>query len=1052
MAGRNRCWLYYEPIFKEGPGMKPNLRYVCGVVSVLALSACSSGGGGSGDGGSASVANVSGKVTQSAGASSVYSKPMQKGDVSAAGAVGKFAESGCTIEAKDLTTNAVVATATSDSNGNYTLTGVTAGSTYKIVATCGSNVYTAVAGAVVSDPSSVSDADRVGTNPRSTVIAAYIVKAVLSAVSESTAGLPTSVQDAVRQTILQTLDSVIQTITSTIEEAINSGSMTEPTVAEATSVATTLKDATDTTAVNTAISAAPAAPVAVDQAVIGAKNSSAALQACNSSLGGSQAKCIVAVAKLTYNVLGFPVGIIKGGGAFGTSNDCSASTTVASGSGGGTLNDYFPNAKYADHAADTNIPSGYCAIKPKLAAPDRNRGYENDGESHSPVFVEEGDLDGDTVADTGVLTELGKALYNNTKYNIGSVDKMVFGSTNSAGFNARLISRQFVPGAGSGSYGYYYYGSGGSWVNTSWISTCQTDGRSPGSGSSPCSYRGLNLTYSSTAWSSASSAVSGAATLAGLIGAGDVTGLGIFAKIYGGTIPTQNELNTFIDQGRIHTDYNITGEKEIHVVTSTYPKWSGASNPCFDNDPTTACKDSDGAAIQPVRVNLTFGTADATTKVKPITAIATDASGEYYMRPYYNQNGFSGVLGFVKVSDGRIVRDELMRDRAVKIVFTTNDCNTNALPATGSGCAVDKMYNVELSWSGCNGGGGGTCPGYTATNSTAITKTGLTLAVQANYKASFEQWCGGSGCWGHNLVGKGTFGSLSYLKLKLTNVNADHDTFNTPGFGKATVAGEYNVAVNYSCTSSACTADDFYLVDKDGVPYTDDGGTLIASMGYPGGTWTSVGKYTLAEIDATNSGDLDTSTAGSQTLADLAANYNIPEGPIRNPNFSCDAEPFFIDGNGNGKLDCETVGGFSQASASSGDKSFQGTYEYSWYLNDPSIDNSTRTARQSQILRPRDNAYEYGDPLGTKKLMSIAFNGWFDGQHTLTSTQSLDAIQVFSLLYMFMSSGGDTKHIEGVVSNQNEFEVVSPLLGDGGGDVKSMNKAIGQAFIEYKTN
>jgi hypothetical protein len=1015
-------------------------------LSVLALAGCSGGSSSSSSGGSvsSSVANISGSVSSSISSSSVFAKPhgldaakdsfgvsTESKDVSA------YSESGCSIEARDIETNTVVATTTSDSSGNYTLTGVASGSTYRVNATCGANKYAVVATAVTSNPAEVAASDRVATNPRSTVIAAYIVETVLKSVTEATASLSPTAAALVKSAIMKALDSVIQTITATVQEAISSGAMAEPTVTDSTNVATSLREATSAAAATTAVSVAPTAPVSVTQAVAGARSSSVALQACSSALGGTEASCIRAVGKLMNNVLGFPVGVRLTGGAF---NPASCAASAALNSGSELMSDYFPNAEFKSHSDSAEIPAGYCAVIPKVSAPDRNRGYESSGggDGGGPVFVETGDLDGTAGNETGGLTELGKALFAGKKYNLASVDKFIFGSTGGAGFNARLLNRRFVAGAGTGSANFYYLGSDGNWASAVLASTCDTNGHEAGS-THPCDWQQLNFGFTGYAWNTAVTQTAFAAQL----GAGDVVAKGVMFHQFGGEIPSQNELDGYINQGRVHSDYNITGEKEIHVVTNKTPKNIAGANPCWDNDPTTPCLGEDGLVISGLRVNMTLGTADATTKIRPITALAAAADGEYYLRPYYGSTGFSGVLGFIKAADGRIARDEQMNDRAVKIVFSSADCGANSLPSTGSGCGAGVFYNVSLDWSSCNGGGGGgggsTCPGYAATSSTAITASSLSLTVKSNYQSNFEMFCGegvsmGS-CQGHQLVSVNNSGQMSPYKFSYSS-GAYHLSGSS---GKALVSGEFNLAVFYQgCDATGCSVGGFYFVDYQGVKQTV-GGAPTAVYGTSG-----VAVYTSAEV---SSGNDFSPSGGTQTLDSVAISYSIPEGPIRNPNFSCDAEPFFIDGNGNGQLDCTVVSGFSQASG--GDISFSSVWEYQNFLNSPNLRPSEKTARQAMVLHPRDNAFEYGDPVGTKRLMATAFNGWFDGKHTLTAATELDALQSFSLLYMFMSSGGDSKHIKGLVPNEYEFKVLAPMFGNGM-DIKVFNESIGLSFDTYK--
>src|SRR4051812_4387513 len=86
-------------------------------LTALALAGCSSGGGAAGGSSGGAFANVSGLVTQTNGTSSVFSKPTKDrkpGErVKKANDVKILAESGCTIEARDMVTGAVVATTTS---------------------------------------------------------------------------------------------------------------------------------------------------------------------------------------------------------------------------------------------------------------------------------------------------------------------------------------------------------------------------------------------------------------------------------------------------------------------------------------------------------------------------------------------------------------------------------------------------------------------------------------------------------------------------------------------------------------------------------------------------------------------------------------------------------------------------------------------------------------------------------------------------------------------------------------------------------------------------
>jgi hypothetical protein len=975
-----------------------------------------------------------------------------------------MAETGCTVEARKIEDNSLVASATTNSEGKYTLTGLDTGTTYRITAVCGANSYSVVATAATQDPTAVTEEQIVPTNPRSTIIAAHIVKTVLESVSEATSSLPASAQAAVKQAILRALDSVIQTITASIVEAIKSGAMEEPTVNQAKNVADGLKNANDSSAAGTALASAPTAPASVDQAVTGAKNQGAAQKACDSSITGSTAaSCVRSVARLTFNILGFGVGIKTSGGAFGTVSGCSATDTASASDGAANLGAIFPNAEYMNGGSN-GLPAGYCFVRPRLAAPNRNRGYENDKDGGGPVFAETGDLDGNSGDEVGVLTALGNSIFAGHRYNLRSLDRMIFTRLNGAGFDARLISRRFSSGAGTGSVAYFYLtgsGANATWTNQSWQSNCQPNGRGSG-GSSPCDIFGLSLNWGSpAAWSTVTPSF-----LQTTVGASNFAEAGVMLKKFGGRLPTQAELDDFIDEGRTHISRNITGEKEVYVITDRAPNFGGAPgtvNPCFDQDASTPCVDSAGAAILGIRVDIALGSADASTKVRPITSITRSSNGAFYLRPYFGPTGFNGVVGFIKVSDGRIVRDELMRDRAAKIVLNSTECGSNGLPArSGGACDDGDLYNVSLDWSSCDGGSGGACPGYTAAGS-EITKAGspaFAVQVTTNSRSTFKQYCTGSPpsvtCRGHQVLARGDWGQMQPFKVTVTGTTG-HDTLALVESGgnpdtSDLQSGQYHIAVRFSCTTSGCSRDTgYYLVDSSGNIHQDtdaDGGATPPEKGTVHST-ANAGLYAAADI----SGDFNGSTAGTPTVDDVTTTYNVQNGPVRNPNFKCEAEPFFIDGNSNGQLDCETSGGFSQASASSGDRSFSGNMEYQNYLNGPGLSNEQRTQRQNQPLRPRENAYEFGDPVGTKKLLSLAFNGWFNGTTTLDANTQLNGLQKFALLFLFMSTGNEgMKDIGDLVPGQSRFIMVMPGDGASGGGMElgSINDQIGKGFTEFR--
>jgi hypothetical protein len=998
------------------------------VVSSFGVAGCTKGAGIAGGG---AYSNVSGTVAQSVSGLGVFGKVAQKLGVQT-GIKSLAVEPDCDISALDISNPLATAlTATSDTNGHYTVAGVAAGKTYKIIADCGANKYSSVATASVTDPAGLEDTERVGTNPRSTLIAAYVLQAVTDSVDTSIQGVvdPLIVAD-IKEDIYANLDGVIQPIESTISEAIEAGSMEEPDPTAALAVTNLLETAADANDITNAIAAgAIDAPVAVTQAVTGATQNSAAIKACDAAKGGTLAECTRIVAKLMYNVLGFPVAIKTDAvtGVFGLSGCSSADTINGTAE---TVEDAFPNSTVVegDAGVTNDYPDTLCVITPLLGRPDRNRGYEKMEDHSGPMFSETADMDNDAINDIGVISAMGTALFNKYNYRLSHLNRIVFDYVSGAGMNARIVNQRFVvnAGGGAGENAHYYY-NGTSWVNTLWPATC-------GFGNDEvCRWWDLNFGFTNGTWASAANNI----PLATVIGTSQVA-LNVMGKKFSGPVPTQVELDTFIDQGRVHAGHNISGEKEYNVVTTKPAGFGNAGvNPCWDKDPSTPCLDPAGTAVVPVRVDLTFGAADGL-GIKPITTITAAVAGAYYIYPMWGMNGFTGVLGFIKKADGKIAQDELMNQRAVKVILYAGECGANGL--TDGGCGQGDIYNVSLDWSQC--GSGGACPGFTE-NGGDVAITGYAANVQSDYRTSWEQFCGVSGCIGHQLVGSGDFGSMEPFKFTVAS-QANSDILTLTGTGKASAGGEYNIAIKSDCTIAGCTFAGFYFVDNAGDMHVDAdvncGG--CSSPDFWGGT--DVGVYSLAYVNTGN--DFDGVTGGAQTLQTVAANYWIFNAPIPNPNFQCEGEPYFVDGNGNGTLDCGTV--LNVSTAINGDISFSGSWEYSWYISDPSLDAPTAAARALKPMRERENAFAFANPIGTKKLMSTAFNGWFDGTHTISSTTDFNALQVFALVYLFFEEGNEYKNIDGIISGQTRFSVESPIFENE--DLLNMNKSIGQGLIDFR--
>ena len=1033
-------------------------RTLCVLLST-GLVACSAGSGGDS---SASVGtNIFGKIDTDGG--SVFGK-MSAGKrlrdkATSYFGVGKFS-SPCTVEARDLDTNAVVATGTSDSNGYYTLTGGTlvAGETYKIIATCGTDVLSSVASADAEQPAAK---DPIITNPRSTLIAATIVQAINEAIEAAVtgAGLTGAVADAVKDAIFSSLQNIVATIEQTIDDAIESGAMEEPTLSEASGISNALKttDSTDTDVANNVIAASYTAgiPATVSGTVDGAATAASALPACDSALNAQQpgiasaVKCTAAISKLMYNVLGFPILVLKSGGALSAdiAGNCSGSNA--------TLVAGFLNAEFVDGAASgaDNVPADYCLIQSLVGRNDRNRGDQPGDDHKGPMFAESGDLGAGAVV--GVLTAIGTEMYNKTKYRFADMDRLVFDHSAGAGMNARLIAR--VKNSGTGLESFYYLTNANAWSNAGWRTNC--DQNHDGTSTEACRTWDLDFGFTSALWSSATG---GDAALANNLDGGKsaILSLGVFNKKFGGSIPSMDQLDEYLDNGRIHREHNPSGQREFFVLYTEPTAWSASGNACWDHDTSTPCLGVSGATAPALRVNLTTG--PVSNKVSKISDVVEHATGAFYVVPVWSGGKFTGVFSFIKVSNSQRFVDELRHERAVLVVSDqATQCNNSDLPSVGANCADGQLHNVSLDWSSCNGGGD--CPSvvYPGNTSTPI-EDGSNAVKIVNVDFDYMQmwmpvFSGGSQIGGHSLLAK--YSNSGNQKLRVT-INGSNVVQSASTGDANSSLSQYNVGMRYNCPGggSACTIDGFYLVKEDGTVYTDaaasskfaNGTVCNPSSGapvcpndvvkyLPGSTAT----YGLAWYGAV---DFDDSQGGTQSFLNTYRQIRVNNGPIANGAFKCSFEPFYIDMNNNGKLDCN-----AGDTAAVTDVSFSGMWDYGHWLNDPSPA-AVAQNRSSYAVKKNDNAYAFKDPVGTKKLLTTAFSGWFDGAHSMSSSTDLNALQNFALVFLFFEEGDGQKDL-GTFSGlptgaTGQFEVTDPM--EGSDSLSLLNNSIGKAFQTFK--
>lgn len=1027
------------------------IKVIGSLILSTSLAACSGGGSGAGSttGGSSDIAaNIAGIVSESNSSLSVqstggglFSKLMATSNENSAMSVGD-----CAVQAYDISTGVAVGNpATTDTDGAYTLTGVTSGSTYKVVAECTGFTLASVSTADTKDPATK---DKEVTSPLSSIIATMIVKEVVSQLENTFGALPQAFKDQAIKALAPTIMSLMKTL---ITDSVNSGTMVPPSTSEANTVAANLKVQKTAAQLDTVITnydTVKPIPPAVTQGSKAAGAQASAMKDCDSTVTGSTvATCTKAMIKLMYNGMSFGVGLNLTSGGTNTGAYDQATCDEAG------LGTDFPNAEYVSGG---DIPPGFCFVKPKFKASDRNNNPNGDGGDHGPVFIESGLISATNV--TGFLTELGSAFFNKNKYRFSDLDKMVFGyNSDKAGMNLRLFQERKEYGEFGETSAFYYLNSAGAWTSMG--------------AANPQNLTSLDNSAGGWDWTPTSGSTD--ASLITAIGAGGPALLtkGVFVKKFGGPIPTMAQLEAMMNTSKTHTDYNPSGGKEFNVLFSEQPKFEVEDStthvrtrPCDDNDPTTACT---GVTVQNpvVLVKVNFGTAissGAYKNVKPIDSIIVPSAADcatsvtqiaagtkvacFYLQPIYSQSGFSGVFNFIRTFDGQFLRDENNNNRAIKIA-SASDCASGAL----MGCSANDVFNGVTAWS--NGS-----MTFTRSFATAITKGSGVGAMLSGVGIFNEFWQPStSGGWKPSVIAKRTMNNAVALEMTGSVASLTTATPSLSGMSSrfhddaVSTTGAYNVVVHRTCDINGCNNPNtsnakVYLVSAvDGTPFSDVANDSTWDAANKTSLWTNCGPSGCTQVVTPLFSAANLISAIGATNEGLVTNFFIPSGPVANPNWRCDQEPFFKDGNGDGKLNCDTANPHSPA--------LNNDVSYSdFYAVQRAQQMNQQSGSGSFTYSANDNAYQFSNPAGPKKLLTTAFNGWFDGAHTLSATTDLDALQAFSLIFMFFEESNKEIHLEGMDTN-NQFGYVqsSPMFGNGGGDdPMKINTALGKGIQIYK--
>lgn len=1029
---------------------------------------CSAGSSSSGAG--LFGANITGSVSASGSSSGLIKRILTH-----VGVVKDASLAGCTATAYDVNGNSAVASATVDSSGNFTISGgsVTAGSNYKVVITCPGNSqgFTAIIGADNTQPSAKTPAP---VNPVTTLIATEVVSAIMSAVQNATTGLAPSVQTAIINSLLtpSVIANIVSTVQTTIQSAIDNGTMQPPSAGDCLNLSTAVAGASATnnttagsalTSVTNTVNGATSVsiPAAVSSTVSGAAQSAAAFPNCDSTLStASQTKCTQAVASMMFNMLHFDIALRNSGGVFGTIACDNASDT--------TLMAQFPGAVEVT-GSSMGFDTNFCILHQKIASVDRNCSYADQCGGHGPLFSESG-----YSVTAGVISALGSALYNNTNFHASDIDSLVFGSS---GMNGRLLLAQagnFWPTLTNGNYQWESFTfdpltvSGG-------VTAPNPYGSWPSCSGSPCNPDNngvFSFNFSQTDYWATDTLHAG---LAAAIDASSYAG-SVFLDKFGGTIPNESQINSQFINATTHADQNRTGQSKFMVLYSKQPdwndpncQWNSSSQPVSYVIPSTAtsatptvttdCVALDGTPHPYVTVNVGLATPSGS-QVSYIDSITvpTSGSGTYYLLPVSNGE-FKGLFQLVNASTGALATDELLNQRFVQTILSTSQCSDGTSPAftgvpasTGT-CAVGAMYNVTANWNNCNGGGGSNCPAISATSAQVANVVNHSSPANAFNMASAVNYMThqiNSGTNGPGMIGAinstGTnWNSFSLIDVTgmstLTGALAAGTQAADLSPGGSLSAGSYAFQQYWNCTSNPCVSAGYILLSSTGVPFQISGtpATNITkgSVCLGGGpntmctSYSNVAVYSDTYLNGLGS-VFNYADTGTGTWQNVALSPTVNQGPASNPTWDCSLDPFFIDANGNGKLDY-TVG--SNGVVTCSEISFSDPYSAAQYVQG----GNGMTAHGGTISINQNNAFVFGDPKAASTLLHAAFGPWLDGSHSLTSTTNLNGLQVFSLVYLFFTAhegqNGDVHNIPNLLPNsqQNMFLVLNPTCNGSSG-------------------
>jgi len=406
-----------------------------------------------------------------------------------------------------------------------------------------------------------------------------------------------------------------------------------------------------------------------------------------------------------------------------------------------------------------------------------------------------------------------------------------------------------------------------------------------------------------------------------------------FTNKFAGTVPNWESVKAWVKNTKTHIERNSI-DSETYVVIEEEPKrgkeTNGDTNYCQDSDPSTTCTTQKGNSIddKKITVGLTFTrlvSSDVTNNpqrvgFRHISGVGskhttkTKNQKNFYLRPLHDKNGATGAFGLIRTKNGRSLRNPWGFDVALVIVQNANWCNSASAKfnysldngtAQSLGCDSNSVGKAVELWTSYDSGKKVYTIPKDSPSFITITDSALTSKLDTateyhfrrgahkeyTFKCSLNAYddCSGGATdeypSGLSPIVYGDWNGTDYLKFAVTS--ADNGT--TITFDNS--SGTYYAEESWDCSGSTCTKK-FFFFPKDArtvnsgasetelILYRGDNDSLVSNTRF------GVKAYLI----------------GGSVMADLLANVedsfntHYYEGPVANPNWSSDKDPWKLTG------------------------------------------------------------------------------------------------------------------------------------------------------------